>query len=57
VLDRQVLDQRLELLQRAEQEVQAWQKLRNQEQVKISWRFTMQDARIKLLCLYSPLRH
>ncbi len=57
VLDRQVLDQRLGSLQRAEQEVQAWQERRNQEHVTISWRFTTQDARIKLLRLYPSLQH
>ena len=57
VLDRQVLDQRLNSLEHANQEVEAWQERRNQEQAKISWRFTTQDARIKLLRLYPSLQN
>lgn len=57
VLDRQVLDQRLGSLAHATQEVQAWQERRNREHVKISWRFTTEDARIKLLRLYPSLHH
>jgi DDE superfamily endonuclease len=57
VLDRQVLDQRLSSLEHASREVEAWQERRNQEQAKISWRFTTQDARIKLLHLYPSLHH
>ncbi|GHO98807.1 hypothetical protein KSF_088550 [Reticulibacter mediterranei] len=57
VLDRQVLDQRLGSLQQAAQEVLVWQERRNQQRAKISWRFTTQDARIKLLRLYPSLHH
>lgn len=57
VLDRQVLDQRLESFQQAQHEVQAWQERRNREHATISWRFTTADARIKLLRLYPSLVH
>ena len=35
-----------------EQQVAAWQNERNQVQVTINWRFTTEDARIKLKRLY-----
>jgi len=35
-----------------EQEVRAWQETRNAQEVKIDWRFTSEDARIKLKHLY-----
>lgn len=34
------------------QEVAAWQQERNQAQVTLNWRFTTDDARIKLKKLY-----
>jgi hypothetical protein len=52
VLDRQVLDQRLASVEQISPEVAAWQTQRNLSQVKINWRFTTDDARIKLKRLY-----
>jgi transposase len=52
VLARQCLNRRLSSIQQMRQEVDAWQQERNQAQVTINWRFTAQDARIKLKRLY-----
>jgi hypothetical protein len=40
---------------RLEREVRAWQETRNAQAVKIDWRFTTADARIKLKHLYPSL--
>jgi hypothetical protein len=52
VLSRQCLDRRIPDFQTLEQEVMAWQIQRNQQQTWIDWRFTTEDARIKLHRLY-----
>ncbi|MBV8887229.1 MAG: transposase, partial [Chroococcidiopsidaceae cyanobacterium CP_BM_RX_35] len=52
VLARQYLDQRIADFERLRAEVAAWQEARNQEQTWIDWRFTTEDARIKLKRLY-----
>jgi len=52
ILARQCLDQRLAEFQTWETEVAAWVKARNQEQSWIDWRFTTEDARVKLKRLY-----
>ena len=51
-LDRQCLSQRLVSLEMAEEQVAAWTQRRNQQQVTINWRFTAEDASIKLKHLY-----
>jgi hypothetical protein len=51
-LSRQCLDRRIESMQEMEREVQAWQEERNDREVKVQWRFTTADARIKLHKLY-----
>jgi hypothetical protein len=51
-LDRQCLSQRLASLEIARQQVAAWTVRRNQQQVTITWRFTAEDASIKLKHLY-----
>jgi hypothetical protein len=55
-LDRQCLSQRLASLERAEQQVAAWTARRNQQQVSITWRFTAEDASIKLKHLYPSIQ-
>jgi transposase len=55
VLGRQVFHERLGDIQTAQQKVDAWQSERNTKQVKINWRFTAEDARIKLKRLYPSL--
>jgi hypothetical protein len=39
-------------LEEATRQVEAWQNHRNQDQAKVNWRFTTDDARIKLKRLY-----
>ena len=52
VLQRQCLDRRLGDRVTLEREVAAWVSARNGTAVKINWRFTTTDARIKLKRLY-----
>jgi hypothetical protein len=46
------LKRRIGDAQTLERELDAWQQQRNQEASQIHWRFTTQDARIKLAHLY-----
>ena len=48
VLSRQCLDRRVPDFETLEAEVDAWQVRRNSEVGIIDWRFTTDDARIKL---------
>ncbi len=52
VLGRQALSGRMATVQQMHERVAAWQQARNQQQATIHWRFTTQDARIKLKRLY-----
>ena len=52
VLKRQCLKGRLPTIEAVEQKASAWQERRNQAQATIDWRFTTDDARIKLKRLY-----
>jgi hypothetical protein len=56
VLIRQCLSRRIADKSTLEKEVRAWQKDRNAKIVKVDWRFTTADARIKLKHLY-PVIH
>jgi len=56
VLIRQCLSRRIPDKALLEKEVNAWQKDRNAKVVKVDWRFTTADARIKLKHLY-PVIH
>ena len=51
-LGRQCLDRRIPDMKTLTREVGAWVEQRNQSKVKIDWRFTTADARIKLRKLY-----
>jgi hypothetical protein len=55
VLNGQCLDRRIGEEETLRQEVTAWEADRNAQQVKVNWRFTAQDARIKLKRLYPVL--
>jgi DDE superfamily endonuclease len=55
VLARQCLDRRIETREEMDQQVQAWRTERNDREVKVQWRFTTADARIKLRKLYPTL--
>ncbi|RKU19964.1 IS630 family transposase, partial [Candidatus Poribacteria bacterium] len=52
VLRRQCLSRRIGDQETLKREVQAWQDRRNQQRATVKWRFTTQDARIKLKRLY-----
>jgi DDE superfamily endonuclease len=55
ILARQCLSDRMPSVDFVAKQVQAWQTERNQAQVTINWRFTTQDARIKLKRLYPSI--
>ena len=55
VMARQCLDRRLPDQGTLRREVNAWQERRNQEAIRVSWRFTTEDARIKLKSLYPSI--
>ena len=55
VLARQCLDRRIPSRQALEQETGAWQIQRNQDAIKVDWRFTTEEARIKLKSLYPSI--
>ena len=52
VLARQAVPGRMATMQHVHERVAAWQQARNRQQASIHWRFTSQDARIKLKRLY-----
>lgn len=52
ILARQCLSDRMPTLQEVQAQVAAWQQQRNQANTTINWRFTTDDARIKLKRLY-----
>jgi DDE superfamily endonuclease len=55
VLARQALKGRTASVQEVQERVTEWQHKRNQKQASINWRFTTQDARVKLKHLYPKL--
>ena len=52
ILQRQCLDRRIPDSDTLDSELLAWQTERNQDSVKVHWRFSAEDARIKLKHLY-----
>ncbi len=56
VLSRQCLNRRIPDLTTLTEEVDAWVKQRNGQDTWIDWRFTTQDARIKLQKLYPSIQ-
>lgn len=52
VLARQCLSARLASIQLVQEQVMNWQQRRNQAHITINWRFTTEDARVKLKRLY-----
>ena len=52
VLTGQCLDRRIGTEEELRGEVTAWEEGRNRAAAKVAWRFTTEDARIKLLKLY-----
>lgn len=55
ILSRQCLDRRIADLDTLKSEVDAWQDNRNHEETWINWRFTKDDARVKLHRLYPSI--
>lgn len=51
-LSSQCLDQRIPDIETLQAELKAWNEMRNNKQVIAEWRFTVEDARIKLKKLY-----
>ena len=56
VLARQCLDRRIPSQEVLEQETGAWEEQRNREAIRVAWRFTTDDARIKLKSLYPSIQ-
>lgn len=57
VLTSQCLKRRIDNIETIKSEAEAWQEFRNNKNAKVSWRFTAENARIKLLRLYPTLDH
>ena len=55
VLARQCLKERMETQQHIDQQVKAWQQVRNTAKIRVEWRFGVQDARCKLKQLYPKM--
>ena len=55
VLARQCLDRRIPDMETLTREIEAWQTRRNKNTQPADWRFTTEDARIKLKHLYPNL--
>ena len=55
VLNGQCLNRRIDKIETVKEEVEAWQDYRNGLMAKVNWRFTNEDARIKLKRLYPTL--
>lgn len=54
-LARQCLNRRIPDIEKLNHEIQAWSKYRNENSTSINWRFTTEDARIKLNRLYPQI--
>ena len=55
VLSRQCLNRRIGDIETMEQEVEAWERERNTQKATVNWRFTNQEARVKLERLYPEI--
>ncbi len=55
VLNGQCLNRHISTMKKVKQEVQAWQRQRNNKGRKINWQFTNKEARIKLKRLYPSI--
>jgi hypothetical protein len=51
-LSQQCLDRRLADLKALQQEIKTWERERHAKQTGVDWRFTTEDARIRLKRLY-----
>jgi hypothetical protein len=55
-LSRQCLARRIGAIEDLRSEIQAWEATRNTEQVQVQWRFTIDQARIKLRNVYPVIQ-
>jgi len=55
VLNSQCLNRRIASAEQMRQEVASWQAERNNRGTPVNWRFTTEDARIKLTHIYQKL--
>jgi hypothetical protein len=55
VMNRQCLNRRIPDQDTLRTELKAWQERRNHKAVRVNWRFTTEDARIKLKSLYPSI--
>jgi hypothetical protein len=56
VINNHGLSARIATIEQMREEVAAWNQRRNREASKIDWRFTTDDARIKLKWLYPKFK-
>jgi hypothetical protein len=56
-LQRQCVDHRIPDQEALRAEIAAWEECRNQQEVKVNWRFTTADARIRLKRLYPSIKN
>ena len=56
-LQRQCLDRRIPDQETLREEIAAWEDRRNDQEVKVNWRFTTADARIRLKRLYPSIKN
>jgi len=55
ILGRQCLSQRIDNIEELRRQTKAWEKSRDQAEVKVNWQFTTADARTKLRRLYPSM--
>ena len=55
-LSRQCLSRRIGAIKQLQSEVEAWEAPRNKEQMRVQWRFTIDQARIKLHKVYPQIQ-
>ena len=55
-LNNQCLDRRISNIDSLKQEIEAWEENRNQKSQSVNWRFTTDNARIKLKRLYPSIQ-
>jgi hypothetical protein len=55
ILGRQCLSQRIDKIEDLRRQAKAWEKCRDEAEVKVNWQFTTADARIKLKRLYPSM--
>lgn len=56
IMNTQCLDRRMEALDFVRQEIEAWEAQRNVDEAKTRWRFTVEDARVKLKKIYPSIK-